>query len=99
MRRADTWWSRAIGLLATASLDDSCGLWITPCASVHTLGMRYPIDVVFLRRDGTVIKMVSNLRPWRAAACAGAAVAVELRAGSIKQFGLRLGMAIALALS
>lgn len=96
IRPALRWWSRAIGLLATPALEDTCGLWIAPCHSVHTLGMRYPIDVVFLRRDGRVVRIVPRLKPWRAAACRGAHATLELRAGLAEQIGLAPGRRLAL---
>jgi uncharacterized protein len=99
IRQALSWWSRALGLLATPALDDPCGLWIAPCNSVHTIGMRYPIDVVFVRADGTVAKIVERLRPWRATGCRQARFTLELRAGLAKQLQLRPGVALALASS
>ena len=41
------------------------GLWIRPCRGVHTLAMSFPIDVVYLDRDGTVVHLEPNLQPWR----------------------------------
>jgi uncharacterized protein len=64
---ARTHWSRLRGLLG-ASEDDfrnGCGLWIRPCRGVHTLAMRFPIDVVYLDRAGTVVHLEHNLQPWR----------------------------------
>ena len=64
---AQTHWSRLRGLLG-ASADDfrnGCGLWIRPCRGVHTLAMSFPIDVVYLDRDGTVVYLERNLQPWR----------------------------------
>src|ERR1022692_2327946 len=64
---AQTHWSRLRGLLG-ASADDfrnGCGLWIRPCRGVHTLAMSFPIDVVYLDRDGTVVSLEPNLQPWR----------------------------------
>jgi len=95
VRLALTWWQRAIGLLATPRLDDPRGLWIAPCNSVHTIGMRYPIDVVFVAADARVLKLVRTLRPLRAAMCRGAHATLELRAGSIAELGLRAGDTIA----
>ena len=97
IREAVSWWSRAIGLLATPRLDDPCGLWIAPCNSVHTIGMRYPIDVVFVNADGSVAKVVERLRPLRAAGCRGARVTLELRAGLAHELRLAAGMAVKLA--
>lgn len=64
---AQTHWSRLRGLLGI-SLDDfgnGGGLWIRPCRGVHTLAMRFPIDVVYLNRAGTVVHVEHNLQPWR----------------------------------
>ena len=58
-------WQRSVGLLGRASLDKHSALWLEPCGGIHTLGMRFPIDVLFLDREGNVLKTVSNLRPWR----------------------------------
>src|SRR3979490_2858092 len=63
---ADTHWSRMRGLLGTSSSDfrNGSGLWIRPCRGVHTLAMRFPIDVVYLDRAGTVVHVEHNLQPW-----------------------------------
>lgn len=67
---ADTYWTRLRGLLGRAADDfrNGSGLWIVPCHGVHTLGMGFPIDVVYLDRELTVIHVESNLHPWRVAA-------------------------------
>ena len=64
---ADTHWTRLRGLLGLASSDfrNGSGLWIVPCHGVHTLGMGFPIDVVYLDRAMTVIHIQNDLRPWR----------------------------------
>jgi uncharacterized membrane protein (UPF0127 family) len=64
---ADTHWTRLRGLLGLASSDfrNGSGLWIVPCHGVHTLGMGFPIDVVYLDRAMTVIHIQNELRPWR----------------------------------
>ena len=64
---AHTHWSRLRGLLGTSPDDfgNNCGLWIRPCRGVHTLAMRFPIDVVYLDRAGTVVHLEHNLQPWR----------------------------------
>jgi hypothetical protein len=64
---ADTHWSRLRGLLGASDIDfcQGRGLWITPCRGVHTLAMRFPIDVVYLDRAGTVVHLEQNLPPWR----------------------------------
>ncbi|MBI5270514.1 MAG: DUF192 domain-containing protein [Burkholderiales bacterium] len=96
VRTALRWWTRAVGLLATPQLDDPSGLWIAPCNSVHTFGMRYPIDVLFLARDGAVQRVVPGLRPWRAAGCRRAHATLELRAGLAARLHLTPGRRLAL---
>jgi uncharacterized membrane protein (UPF0127 family) len=64
---ADTHWSRLRGLLGVTedNFRNSYGLWIRPCRGVHTLAMRFPIDVVYLDRAGKVVHLEHNLQPWR----------------------------------
>ncbi len=88
---AFTWPLRAIGLLATQQLLPTRALWLRPCASIHTVGMRYSIDVVFLDRQGRVRKMVSQLSPFRWAACRQADSVIEFSAGVAEQLGLKVG--------
>lgn len=64
---ADTHWTRLRGLLGLGEGDfrNGSGLWIVPCHGVHTLGMGFPIDVLYLDREMTVIHIEGELRPWR----------------------------------
>ncbi len=61
VRTERTFLSRLAGLLGTAAIADGEGLWIIPCRSVHTLGMRYPIDVAFLDARGIVVGVLEGL--------------------------------------
>jgi hypothetical protein len=72
---------RRRGLLGRDSLDLSAGMMIAPCVAVHTAFMRFPIDVMFVDRDGVVRKIVRDLKPWRIATSPRAYAAVELAAG------------------
>ena len=54
VRTASTFLSRFVGMLGTDAVADGEELWIVPCRSVHTLGMRYPIDVAFLDARGAL---------------------------------------------
>jgi uncharacterized membrane protein (UPF0127 family) len=58
---------------------------------VHTFFMRFPIDVVFLSRDGEVLKVSQALRPWRTAAARRAKVVLELGADEASRRGIRVG--------
>jgi uncharacterized protein len=64
---ADTHWTRLRGLLGLAADDfrNGSGLWIVPCHGIHTLGMGFPIDVVYLDHENTVIHVQPEVRPWR----------------------------------
>ncbi len=91
---AQTHWSRLRGLLGIAEDDfrNGCGLWILPCRGVHTLAMRFPIDVVYLDRDGSVVHLESNLQPWRFAPIRlQAASVLELPSHTVAETGTTLG--------
>jgi len=79
---------RMRGLLGRPPPDAGAGLLISPCGAVHTAGMAYPIDVVFLDRELRVRRLVAGLAPWRSAACRGARHTLELRAGALAGLGL-----------
>jgi uncharacterized membrane protein (UPF0127 family) len=74
--------SRLQGLIARPPLTPDTVLHLIPCGSIHTWGMAYPLDVVFLDRTGVVLKTVLNLKPFRMAmGGVRAASALEWRAG------------------
>ncbi|MCC2672130.1 MAG: hypothetical protein K0Q72_4602 [Armatimonadetes bacterium] len=80
---AGSLWERAAGLLAHPPLQAGQAMWLEPCGSIHTWGMRYPIDVLYLDRSHRVLDVVQHLRPWRIAiAPRGTRVTVELPAGA-----------------
>jgi uncharacterized membrane protein (UPF0127 family) len=88
---AETFLTRLRGLLGRRGLADGEGLLIRPAGSVHTLFMAFPIDVVFLDGDGTVVKLVPGLRPWRLAAARRAKRTLELAAGAAARAGVSPG--------
>lgn len=83
--------TRRRGLLGRDKLDQDAALILAPCPSVHTFFMRFPIDVVFTRKDGTVVKVCPHLRPWRLAVAYGAFAAIELGVGVAVASGTRPG--------
>ena len=91
---AETAPARLRGLLGRSGLSSGEGMLLRPASSVHTAFMRFAIDVVFLDRANTVLKVASNVRPWRAAACRGARAALELPAGEAERAGLRPGVSL-----
>ena len=78
---ADTSRTRKIGLLKHARLEAGEGLWITPCEAVHTIGMKFPIDVVFLSKKRKVLKIRREMKKWRMAVCLRGHSVLELPAG------------------
>ena len=85
------------GLLGRDGLAEGEGLLLEPCGSVHTLFMRFPIDVVFLDRELSVVAVRQEVRPWRTAGARGAKVALELATGEAARLGIRPGMQLRLA--
>jgi uncharacterized membrane protein (UPF0127 family) len=81
---ADRGATRRKGLLGRDGLAAGEGLWIVPCESVHTFGMRFPIDLIYLDRSRKVKKVRSGLPPWRLSACLSAHSVLELPAGTIR---------------
>src|SRR3990172_7200886 len=73
--------ARLVGLLATPDLSSDEAVWLEPCRSVHTYGLRAPIGAAFIGADGIVIKVVDPLPRGRVARAAGARAVVECRAG------------------
>lgn len=57
--------SRCLGLLRHSTLPKDEGLLLVPGGSIHTLGMRFPIDVVFLNRQMRILDLAEQVRPWR----------------------------------
>ena len=92
VRTASTFLSRLAGLLGTAALAEGEGLWIVPCRGVHTLGMRYPIDVAFLDARGVVVGILRRFPPNRVGRVVrDARGALELRAGTLDATGTAAG--------
>jgi len=61
---ADSAFSRFVGLLGRQSIESGGGIWIVPGNSIHTLGMRFPIDVVMLSQNAAVVGLRESLPPF-----------------------------------
>lgn len=94
---ADRPWARMRGLLGRDGLGEGEGLLLKPCGSVHTLFMGFPIDVVFLDRELSVVAVRPEVPPWRTAGARGAKVTLELAAGEAGRLGIEPGMQLRLA--
>jgi len=82
---------RMCGLLTKPALTENEGLLIVPCSSVHTFGMRYAIDLVFIDKQMVIVKTVSSLKPWRMSASRTSKMVLELSANSIERLQLNIG--------
>ena len=79
---ANTSKARRTGLLKHQSLEPGDGLWIAPCEAVHTFGMKFPIDVLYLNKKRKVIKIRENMVRSRVSFCLRAHSVLELPAGT-----------------
>jgi uncharacterized membrane protein (UPF0127 family) len=75
--------SRRSGLLPQSAWPMGSGLIIAPCQAVHTVGMRFAIDVLLVNRVGRVVRVRERVRPWRIVAALTAFAAIELPAGTL----------------
>ncbi len=86
---ADTWKTRFVGLLNRSGLRENEALLLTPCASIHTIGMRFNIDAVFLGSKGRVLGIKENLKPYRLCfAPKGTEAVLELASGNARKTGI-----------
>lgn len=89
---ADTAVRRVKGLLGRECLEEGQGLLFKKCSSLHTLFMRFPIDIVFLDRDGKVLKLKKGVKPFKlVAAPLRSYYALELPESTIARSNTRGG--------
>jgi len=88
---ADTSAKRRTGLLKHTSLEPGDGLWIVPCEGVHTFGMNFTIDVIFLNRKRKVLKTRPRMVKRRLAFSLLAHSVLELPAGTLEATGTKAG--------
>lgn len=83
---------RLVGLLGRRALKAGEGLVLVPCNAIHTLLMRFPLDVAFVDREFHVVHVLSDLRPNRIPPpVPGAWLAIELPAGALVKAGVAVG--------
>jgi uncharacterized protein len=98
---AGTHWSRFRGLMCTedSQFRAGDGLWIVPCRGVHTLAMRFPIDVAYLDANRFVVHLEYDLKPWRLGRIRlHAASVLELPPETLHRSGTAIGDEIEIAL-
>lgn len=95
VRHARSFVERGRGLLGHARLLAGQALWITPCPSIHTVGMTYAIDVVFLNRENVILRVAHHVLPCRFRLCRGATSVIEMLSGQARVLGLHAGQELA----
>jgi len=91
---ADGYWQRLVGLLGKTSEWSRLGnaLWIVPSRGVHTIGMLFPIDLIFLGKDKEVVEIEEFVRPFRISrVCLAASSILELPAHTVHRTGTQVG--------
>jgi hypothetical protein len=91
MQVADSSPKRNKGLLGRSRLAPGEGLWIIPCEAVHTVGMKFSIDLIYLDRQNRIRKLCRNVPPWRLSACFSAHSVLELPQGVVRDSQTRPG--------
>ena len=91
---ADNYLRRLVGLLGKSRrwANNGSGLWIVPCKGVHTIGMMFPIDLMFLDKDHEVVHLEEHVRPFRISKVSlKSASVLELPVHTIYRTGTRVG--------
>lgn len=86
VHEATTWASRRDGLSGLPELPVAWGLHIAPCRSIHMFGMRFPLDLVWVDKDGGVARVDTDVAPRRMRTCLKARSVIEVAAGQGEAF-------------
>ena len=78
-----------VGLLKDTALEPGTGILLEPCEGVHTFGMKFPIDIVFLNRKRKIVALHRSVPARRLRISLRAHATLELAAGSIERLGLQ----------
>jgi hypothetical protein len=81
--------ARLLGFAGLAAPPPAAGLLLTPCRSVHTFGMRWPLDLVWLGAGGCVLRVDRDVPAGRVRSCRGACGVVEFASGGLVEDELR----------
>jgi uncharacterized protein len=84
--------ARLLGFARLRSIDPNDALLLRRCRSIHTFGMRFPLDIVFVDRDWCVVRLARDVGPGRFISCRRAAAVIEVRAGEGDR--LRVGLSL-----
>lgn len=90
---ADNFGSRLKGLLGAKGLGKGEALMLVPCNAIHTMGMRFAIDTVFIDKNGSVLKICPDLKPNRPGVkVSGAYAVIEMGSGAAHELNIEPGM-------
>ncbi len=84
--------ARMKGLLGKKCLKDGEGMYFEPCSSIHTLFMKFPIDVLFIDKGNIVIHIIKTLKPFRfSGVYINAKACIELASGVVDLSSTEVG--------
>jgi len=100
VRKADNFLTRLVGLLKRNQLGPEEALWLMPSKGIHTIGMKFPIDVVFLTKQSCVLGLISGMHPYRVSGVYIRAYSViELPNGTIRKSRTEIGDQLEISLA
>ena len=89
---ADSFFSRFRGLMFRKSIAEDYALYITPCNQIHMLNMRFAIDVIYLDKNGRVVKIDMNVQPNKICKTVkNAHSVIEMKSFASENFGINIG--------
>jgi uncharacterized membrane protein (UPF0127 family) len=100
VRKADNFLTRLVGLLKRTHLGPEEALWLMPSKGIHSIGMKFPIDVVFLNKEFYVLGLISGMHPYRVSGVhmRGYSV-IELPNGTIRKSRTEIGDQLEISLA
>lgn len=78
--------ARGKGLARLDEMPETLALHLVPCRSIHTFGMRFALDLIWLDRAGDVVRVDTGVPPRRLRTCLRARSVLEVRAGNADRF-------------
>lgn len=100
VRKADNFVTRLVGLLKRSHLGPEEALWLMPSKGIHTIGMKFPIDVLFLNKQNHMLQLVSGMAPYRVSSIQLRSYSVlELPNGTIRKSRTEVGDRLEISLA
>ncbi len=94
----DRQFHQTLQMLNRSGIPGNSALWINPCNGIYTVGMKYPVDIAFLDKNGIVVKILRDFPPDCFADSGPSAIsAIELPNGRLSETDTRLGDLLELA--